>query len=258
MLDLRAATNQPFNLNFFVHPEHHTSHAVLRQTIARLKPYYEECGLGVPAAGLPAMGPGFDSDKLELLLEINPPIVSFHFGLPRADMVVALKKAGIVLMSTATTVAEARRLATDGVDAVIAQGWEAGGHRGSHLPTEPGDGVGTMALVPQVADAIDLPVIAAGGIGDGRGIAAAFALGASGVQVGTGFLSCREAGTDTVRRDLLKSATDTDTMVTDAFSGRSARARRTRCCGNGKKPDGPCWLSGDVCPERTSDRSGKR
>jgi nitronate monooxygenase len=226
--ELRARTNRPFNLNFFVHPEPTASGEVLARIVERLKPYYEELGLGAPAASLPPMGPGFNRWHLDLLLEIKPPVVSFHFGVPQADAIARLKDAGIALMSTATTAAEARKLATSGIDAVIAQGWEAGGHRGSHLPTAPGDGVGTMALVPQVADAVDLPVIAAGGIADGRGIAAAFALGACGVQIGTGFLSCPEAGTDEIRRDLIRSASDMDTMVTDAVSGRSARARRTR------------------------------
>ena len=226
--DLRATTNRPFNLNFFVHPAPDTSKSVLAQTIQRVRPYYDECGLPPPADSLQPMHPGFDDAKLDLLLEIRPAVVSFHFGIPPDDMIARLKHAGILLLSTATTVAEARKLAAGGIDAVITQGWEAGGHRGSHTPTDPGDGVGTMALVPQVVDAVDLPVIAAGGIGDGRGIAAAFALGASGVQIGTGFLSCQEAGTDTVRRQLIRSARDTDTMVTDAFSGRSARARRTR------------------------------
>lgn len=226
--ELRARTNRPFNLNFFVHSEPVVTGEVLARTIARLKPYYEELGLGTPASSLPPMGPGFDKGHLDLLLEIKPRVVSFHFGVPQADAIAQLKDAGIVLMSTATTAAEACKLAASGIDAVIAQGWEAGGHRGSHLPTAPGDGVGTMALVPQVADAVDLPVIAAGGIADGRGIAAAFALGASGVQIGTGFLSCPEAGTDQARRELIRSASDTDTVVTDSVSGRSARARRTR------------------------------
>ena len=228
VLKLRAGTNRPFNLNFFTHPAPTTSAEVLARTINRLRPYYEELSLGAPPENLPQMGPGFDGAKLEVVLGIRPPIVSFHFGIPDTNMIARLKEAGIVLMSTATTVAEARKLAASGVDAVIAQGWEAGGHRGSHVPTDPGDGVGTMALVPQVVDAVDLPVIAAGGIADGRGIAAAFALGASGVQIGTGFLSCHEAATDATRRALIRSATDMDTMVTDAFSGRSARARRTR------------------------------
>ena len=228
VIQLRAGTNRPFNLNFFVHPAPNTSPEVLTEANNRLLPYYEELSLGKPRCDLPQMGPRFDDAKLNHIIAIRPPVVSFHFGVPDAAVIAKLKEAGIALMSTATTVAEARKLAASGIDAVIAQGWEAGGHRGSHVPTAPGDGVGTIALVPQVVDAVDLPVIAAGGIADGRGIAAAFALGASGVQIGTGFLSCHEAGTDAARRSLIRSATDMDTMVTDAFSGRAARAKRTR------------------------------
>lgn len=225
---LRAGTDRPFNLNFITYDSPQTDLAVLSRTIERLRPYYEELGLGSPPVDLPATGPGFDQAKLALVLEIKPPVVSFHFGVPDDTAIAALKDAGIVLLSTATSVAEARVLEAAGVDAVIAQGWEAGGHRGSHVPTGPADGVGTIALVPQIVDAIELPVIAAGGIGDGRGIAAAIALGASGVQIGTGFLSCPEAVTDEPRRAMLRSASDGDTMVTNAFSGRCARARRSR------------------------------
>ncbi|WP_214470206.1 nitronate monooxygenase [Mesorhizobium sp. dw_380] len=225
---LRSWTEYPFNLNFFVYPQPSTTDAVLAQAIDRLRPYYEELSLGAPPARLPPIGPGFDDAKLDLVLEVHPPVVSFHFGIPDPVAIARLKQAGIVILSSATTVAEARRLADSGADAVIAQGWEAGGHRGSHVPTDQGDGVGTMALVPQIVDAIDLPVIAAGGIADGRGIAAAFALGASGVQIGTGFLSCDEAGTDAARRAVIRAATDMDTMVSNAFSGRAARMKRTR------------------------------
>ncbi|WP_254634147.1 nitronate monooxygenase family protein [Mesorhizobium sp. GbtcB19] len=225
---LRASTGRPFNLNFFVFPRPSTSDAALARAIDRLRPYYRELSLGEPPARLPPLGPGFDDEKLDLVLEIRPSVVSFHFGIPDAAKVDKLKRAGIVVISTATNTAEARVLAEGGADAVIAQGWEAGGHRGSHAPNGLGDGVGTMALVPQIVDAVKLPVIAAGGIADGRGIAAAFALGASGVQIGTGFLSCDEAGTDAPRRALIRSATDMDTMVTDAYSGRAARAKRTR------------------------------
>jgi nitronate monooxygenase len=226
--ELWTGTNRPFNLNFFAHPAPDTSAKALAPTIERLRRYYEELSLGSPPSSLPPMGPGFDQAKLDLVLELKPPVVSFHFGLPDANAIAGLKEVGAVVICTATTVAEARQLAANGIDAIIAQGWEAGGHRGSHVPTEPGDGVGTMALVPQVVDAVDLPVIAAGGIADGRGIAAAFALGASGVQIGTAFLCCHEAGTDEIRRSLIRSATEMDTMVTDAVSGRSARMRRTR------------------------------
>jgi nitronate monooxygenase len=225
--NLRQRTNRPFNLNFFVGEAPVTDPAVLARTRDRLRPWFHRLGLGEPPATLPDLGPGFDDQRLALLLDMRPAVVSFHFGLPPPDAVQALKAAGITLLCTATTVAEALVLQAAGIDAIIAQGYEAGGHRGSHQPTDPAQGVGTLALVPQIVDAVRLPVIAAGGIGDGRGIAAAFALGAAGVQMGTAFLSCPEAGTDAPRRALLARATETDTMVTDAFSGRSARAFRS-------------------------------
>ncbi|SLN36326.1 NAD(P)H-dependent flavin oxidoreductase [Oceanibacterium hippocampi] len=225
---MRAGTNLPFNLNFFATPAPAKDPAILARARERLRPWYRDLGLGEPPGELPEFGPGFDDAMLAVVLELRPRVVSFHFGVPGAEALAALKEAGIVLISTATNVAEARALEAAGMDAVIAQGWEAGGHRGSHRPTEPWDGVGTFALVPQIADAVSLPVIAAGGVGDGRGIAAAMALGASGVQIGTGFLACPEAGTDPARRALLRKAGDMDTIATDAFSGGVARAVRSR------------------------------
>lgn len=225
--DLRQRTNRPFNLNFFVGDAPVTDPATLARARDRLRPWYARLGLGEPAATLPDLGPPFDDTRLALLLDLRPAVVSFHFGLPDAPALAALKAAGTRLISTATTVAEARALEAAGIDAIIAQGYEAGGHRGTHQPSAPSQGVGTLALVPQIVDAVRLPVIAAGGIGDGRGIAAAFALGAAGVQLGTAFLSTPEAGTDPRRRALLAQATEEDTMVTEAVSGRSARARRS-------------------------------
>jgi nitronate monooxygenase len=224
---LRVLTNRPFNLNFFAHPAPAVTQADFVRTCERLRPYYREQSLSLPTS-FPRCEPGFDETKLQLVLELRPSVVSFHFGLAEPSAVARLKKAKIVILSTATTVAEAKFLASSGVDAIIAQGYEAGGHRGSHQPREPGDGVGLMSLLPQVVDAVDQPVIAAGGIADGRGIAAAFALGGSGVQMGTAFLSCPEAATDQARRNMLRTAQDTDTMMTDAFSGRAARAVRSR------------------------------
>ena len=226
--ELRSATNKPFNLNFFVHPKPTNDPVTLAAARTRLAPWYAALGLGEPPEALPDLGPGFDAARLATLLVLRPKVVSFHFGLPEAEAVAQLKAAGCVILSTATTVAEARALEAGGADAIIAQGWEAGGHRGSHVPRAPADGIGTLALVPQVVDAVRLPVIAAGGIGDGRGIAAALALGACGVQLGTAFLTCPEAGTDAPRRELLRHASDSDTMMTEAFSGRAARARRSR------------------------------
>jgi nitronate monooxygenase len=228
VIALKRATNRPFNLNFFVRPEAKTDPEIFRRTRERLLPWYERLGLGDPPAELPEIGPGFDRDRLQLILELKPAVVSFHFGVPDAEAISVLKSAGIRLLSTATTVAEAKALQAAGMDAIIAQGWEAGGHRGSHVPRLPADGVGTIALTPQIVDAVSVPVIAAGGIGDGRGIGAAFALGAAGVQIGTAFLSCPEAATDAARRALLRAAIETDTIVTDAFSGRAARTRRSR------------------------------
>ena len=155
-------------------------------------------------------------------------VVSFHFGLPPVDTIKRIKQTGTIVLSSATTVAEARELEAQGADAIIAQGYEAGGHRGTFTREEGAGLVGTMALVPQVVDAVRVPVIAAGGIADGRGIAAAFALGASGVQIGTAFLGCPEAVVPPDHREGLSRARDQDTCLTTIFTGRPARALRNR------------------------------
>lgn len=237
--EIRDRSNRSFNLNFFVTDAPKTDPAVLERARQRLQPWYDKLGLGEPPSELPAFGPGFDETRLELTLELKPKVVSFHFGHPDRHVVDVLKREGIKLISSATNVAEARALEAAGMEAIIAQGWEAGGHRGSHVPTAPWDGVGTVALVPQIVDAVSVPVIAAGGIGDGRGIAAAFALGASGVQMGTAFLRCPEAATEPVRRARLRTATDRDTIVTDAVSGRCARTARSRYAEEMERNRGP-------------------
>lgn len=224
---VRALTDKPFNLNLFCDPVSDPPPPD-RAAMRRVGAFYKHLDAGempeVPDPPPPAM----TEEMVETLCRLAPPVVSFHFGLPNGGIVPRLREAGCKVISTATTVAEARCLESRGVDAIIAQGWEAGGHRGSHQPCLPDEGVGTMALLPQVADAVRLPVIAAGGIGDARGIAAAFVLGAAAVQMGTAFLRCPEAGTDAPRRKLLETATDADTMPTDAVSGRVARAVRSR------------------------------
>src|SRR5215471_20799124 len=189
VIALRQATNHPYNLNFFVHPRPHFDPNATGRMRARLATYFDEFGIGaVPEPREPF--PPFDEEQLDLVLELRPRVVSFHFGLPETAAVRRLKGAGCIILSSATTVAEARSLEANGAGVIIAQGFEAGGHRGSFTDS-PGAGmVGTMALVPQIADAVRTPVIAAGGIADARGIAAAFALGASGVQLGTAFLGC--------------------------------------------------------------------
>jgi nitronate monooxygenase len=224
---VRDSTDRPFALNFFCHEPPAIEALDAERARERFKPLYLELGLGEPPA--PAAPPvAFDEGRLAAVLEIRPPVVSFHFGLPDEAAVDALRGAGCRIVSSATTVEEAVHLAEHGADAVIAQGAEAGGHRGSFLV--PGDDgpVGTLALVPQVVDAVDVPVIAAGGIADGRGLAAALALGAAGAQLGTAFLACPEAAVDPLYRAALRAARAQDTTITRAVSGRPARALRNR------------------------------
>jgi nitronate monooxygenase len=159
----------------------------------------------------------------DLVLEFRPEVVSFHFGLPAKDLLDRVKAAGAVVLSSATTVEEARWLEAEGCDAIIAQGFEAGGHRGMFLTEDIATQVGTMALVPQVVDAVRVPVIAAGGIADARGIVAAFALGASAAQIGTAYLFCPEAKLSPAHRRALASARDNETVLTNVFTGRPAR-----------------------------------
>lgn len=219
-------TNAPVNFNFFVlRPEGRTAKP---GALAHLHRYFAMHDVDPVEAPPDTPNPAPGPDVIDAICRAAPRVVSFHFGLPDAGDVARIKAAGTVILSTATTVSEARDLDAAGVDAIIAQGWEAGGHRGSHQPTHPGDGVGTLALVPQIVDAVRVPVIAAGGIGDARGIAAAFALGASGVQMGTVFLDTPEAATSQAARARLAQSGDDGTMVTDAVSGRSARGAKTR------------------------------
>jgi nitronate monooxygenase len=218
----RKATNRPIHVNFFAHEAPSPDAAKETRASELLAPYYEELGLGDVPPAVATHFP-FDATMLEAVLAVRPQIVSFHFGLPDEELIRAIKDTGIILLCSATSVREAVDLEKRGVDAVIAQGWEAGGHRGTYLSSFEGARAGTMSLVPQVVDAVKLPVIAAGGIADGRGIAAAFALGASGVQMGTAFLTCEEAGIPDIHKEILLKSRDDDTRVTKAFSGRPAR-----------------------------------
>src|SRR5271170_1129783 len=224
---VRRETNRPFNLNFFVHRTPQTIPEATARVQARIASYFDEFGLGaVPEPTEPFSS--FDAGQLDLVLELRPRVVSFHFGLPQTAVVQRLKGAGCIIFSSATTVAEARSIEADGADVVIAQGFDAGGHRGSFSDSAGAGMVGAMALVPQIVDAVRVPVIAAGGIADGRGIAAAFALGASGVQIGTAFLGCPETTISPLYRARLRAAADDATEVTRAFTGRPARALRNR------------------------------
>lgn len=224
---VRAATNRSFSVNFFVHAPPEDDPVRTARMRSRLAPYYAEIG-GEPPAAPTLPPPPFDEAKLELIVTERPKAVSFHFGLPEAEHLRAVKDCGAVVLASATTVAEARQLEAAGVDAVIAQGYEAGGHQGSFGGAVEAAATGTMALVPQIVDAVACPVIAAGGLMDGRGIAAAFMLGAAGVQLGTAFLGCPEARVAPVHRRSLREATDGGTRITKVFTGRPARALTNR------------------------------
>jgi nitronate monooxygenase len=219
----RARTDKPVNLNFFCHQPPELNNAREARWRERLKPYYKELGVD-PATPVPtSMRMPFDAAFCAMVEETKPEIVSFHFGLPARDLFDRVKVAGCVTMCSATTVAEARWLEENGVDVVIAQGFEAGGHRGMFLSADLNGQVGTFALVPQIVDAVNTPVIAAGGISDARGIAAAFMLGAAGVQIGTTYLHCPESKVSAPHRAALAAARDDGTAVTNLMTGRPAR-----------------------------------
>jgi len=220
---IRQRTSRPINLNFYCHQPPQADPARENAWKQRLESYYIELGLD-PQAPIPAAARApFDSTMCDLVEEFTPEIVSFHFGLPERALLDRVRATGAKIISSATTVDEARWLADQGCDAIIAQGYEAGGHRGVFLTNDISTQAGTMALVPQVVDAVTVPVIAAGGIADARGLVAALALGASAVQIGTAYLYCPEAKVSEVHRDALKRAKDNDTVLTNVFTGRPAR-----------------------------------
>lgn len=225
--EMKTATDKPFNLNFFLHRHPEFDQELDKQARALVAPFYQNLSLDLPEHTSVTEAETFDSDKLNLLIEERPAMVSFHFGCPDPFIVGKLKSAGIVVATTATTVNEAIALERAGVDVVVAQGWEAGGHRGSFESEYEDVGIGTLALVPQISDAVDCLVVASGGIADGRGIIACRALGADAVWMGTAFLTCTEAPITEVHHNALMAAKDEDTHLSRAFSGRPCRARRT-------------------------------
>jgi nitronate monooxygenase len=219
---IRAQTAKPINVNFFCHAPPRPSaerEAAWRQA---LSPYYEELGLDASTTATGGRAP-FSHEVADVLEEIRPAAVSFHFGLPSPELLARVRSWGSRVFSSATTVDEARWLEARGVDAIIAQGLEAGGHRGMFLSEDLDTQVGTLALVPQIVSAVKVPVIAAGGIADARGAQAALALGAIAVQVGTAYLLCPESTISAVHRAALKSEAARHTALTNVFSGRPAR-----------------------------------
>jgi nitronate monooxygenase len=220
---IRQRTAKPINLKFFTHTPPRPDPERDARWKARLAPYYAELGVD-PAKPVPAVSRApFDATTCAIVEEFKPEIVSFHFGLPEPALLARVRVAGCKVIASATTAAEAKWLAERGCDAIIAQGAEAGGHRGIFLSDDVASQAGTFALVPQVVDAVDVPVIAAGGIADARGIVAALALGAAAVQIGTAYLFCPEANVAPLHRQALRNARDDGTALTNLFSGRPAR-----------------------------------
>jgi nitronate monooxygenase len=229
MSALRHETTRPFNLNFFCHTMDVPGADATARWKSVLRPHYERWGLDIETVRESRLRMPFDEEACAVVEDIRPEIVSFHFGLPAASLIDRLKRLGIRILSSATSVREAKWLESHGCDAVIAQGAEAGGHRGMFLESNVATQAGLFALLPQVRDAVSVPVIAAGGIADARGVVAAFALGASGVQLGTAYLFCPEANVSPLYRRALDHTLASDptgdggTVLTNLFSGRPAR-----------------------------------
>ena len=221
---LAAGTARPFNVNFFCHappvpdPERESAWRNV------LRPYYDELGIDISSVAPVAARTPFSHEAADVLSEIAPAVVSFHFGLPARDLLQRVRSWGTKILASATSVDEARWLEERGVDAIVAQGLEAGGHRGHFLSDDLTKQAGTFSLVPQMASTVRVPVIAAGGIADAAGVAAAMSLGAAGVQIGTSYLLCPEATTSAVHRAALAGEAARHTALTNVFTGRPARA----------------------------------
>lgn len=250
---IRTATGKPFAINLWMSngEEMGSSPEDVHQAGQLLRPYYAELGNEVPAKPerfMPDLG-----EQLDAMLEIKPPVFSFVFGIPPAAILAACKSLGILTMGTATTAQEAIVLEAAGVDCIVASGFEAGGHKGSFLRTAEESLTGTFSLIPQVVDQVRIPVIAAGGVADARGVAAALALGAHGVQIGTAFLACKESAASLPHRKALCASQSESTTLTKAFTGRLARSLPNRMTsemsgGNSKIAPYPvqAWYMGNL------------
>jgi nitronate monooxygenase len=220
---IRQHTQRPINVNFFCHQTPAPDEQRAQDWKNLLQPYYQELGADFDAPTPVSNRAPFDDAACEVVEAFRPEVVSFHFGLPEKSLLDRVKATGAKVLSSATTVEEAVWLEQHGCDAIIAMGFEAGGHRGMFLSNDLSSQVGTFALVPQVVDAVKVPVIAAGGIADARGVAAAFMLGASAVQVGTAYLFTPEAKVSPSHHKALRTAKESETAVTNVFTGRPAR-----------------------------------
>lgn len=220
---IKALTSRPFNVNFFCHTPPTPSAAREAAWRASLAPYFKEYGIEIDKIPAGSGRVPFTAEAADVLDDFTPAVVSFHFGLPSAELLARVRAWGSKIFASATTVDEARWLEAQGVDAIIAQGLEAGGHRGIFLSEDLSTQVGTFALLPQIVQNVKVPVIAAGGIADAKGVGAAMALGAAGVQIGTAYMLCPEATTSVIHRAALKSDAARHTALTNLFTGRPAR-----------------------------------
>lgn len=235
---MTALTDKPYNLNFFCHQTPPEDLARSEAWLQLLTPYLEELAIDPASIAAGATRKPFDDAMAEVVERHRPPVVSFHFGLPAPELLQRVKATGAKILSSATTLEEGRWLQAQGVDAVIAQGLEAGGHRGMFLSADIDGQLGTFALLPQLVAALDVPVVAAGGIADARCVTAAQTLGAAGVQVGTAYLLCDESRATALHRQALQSAGAEHTRLTTLFSGRPARGIVNRLIRElGARPD---------------------
>lgn len=220
---IQQQTDKPYNVNFFCHSMPGPNPERDNDWVNSLQPYYDELGVDHSKKNNAPLRLPFSSEMLDVLGVFKPPVVSFHFGLPETKLLDGVRAIGAKILSSATTVEEALWLEAQGIDGIIVQGIEAGGHRGIFLHSDVATQLGTFALLPQIVDAVKVPVIAAGGIADSRGVKAAINLGASAVQVGTSYLLCDELMTSDLHKKALKAETGRTTAVTNLFSGKPAR-----------------------------------
>ncbi len=237
--EIRTLTQRPFAVNLFVPEDFDPSLYDPEEVNAPLSRYREELGIETPER-ISSYAQPFE-DQLTVILEERVPVFSFTFGVPDERQLSVLKEAGIVVVGTATTVREGRALEERGVDAVVGQGSEAGGHRGTFIGDFEDALVGTIALVPQLADSLSVPVVAAGGIMDGRGLAAALLLGAEGAQMGTAFLPCPESGIHPRYKEAVLEAESEETALTRSFSGKPARGIRNRFMKEMERMEAPAY-----------------